>query len=487
MAFGFLPRFRESMPLDNLSNEQFLALAAETAIDLGWNLGQCQPVGLSAYSRYSIRSQGEEIQIQIENGIAELQSECIGSQIIDLGKNRANIQKFTAAFIGKKEQVSTESLVEKTEWWKNLLSSDGNLPEESRPSRNVFSTIFSLFKPVRNYFVTPLIVDLNILVFVLMVITGVNAWNPDNQSLLQWGANFRPATLNGEWWRLLTCCFLHVGILHLAFNMYALIYIGLLLEPRLGTERFICAYILTGLSSSISSSLWHPFTVSAGASGAIFGMYGVFLALLTTSLIENSARKALLTSIGIFVAFNLLNGTNPVVDNAAHVGGLVSGLIIGYGFYPSLFRSGIKSLKYRTIGILSSCILLSCFLLYRNMPNDIGVYQIKMRRFELLENMALEIYRMPRNTSQDRLLTEIKDRGLYFWNENIQLLDEADKLNLPSKFHERNKILLEYCNLRIKSYELMYKAIEENSDKYNDQLEQYNNQIKAIIQELSGT
>jgi len=102
-------------------------------------------------------------------------------------------------------------------------------------------------------------------------------------------------------------------------NMYALLYISLLLEPHLGRTRFLTVYLLTGLTASLASLWWHNLTISAGASGAIFGMYGVFLSMHTTNLIEKSARKALLTSIAVFVGYNILNGLKPNsgIDNAA--------------------------------------------------------------------------------------------------------------------------------------------------------------------------
>jgi rhomboid protease GluP len=171
-----------------------------------------------------------------------------------------------------------------------------------------------------------------------MLISGVHILLPENQDLLNWGANFRPMTLEGQWWRLFTACFLHIGILHLLLNMYALLYVGLLLEPYLGKTRFLAAYLISGIAASMTSLWWHDFTISAGASGAIFGMYGVFLALLTTNLLDKSVKKALLTSIAVFVGYNILNGLQPNsgIDNAAHIGGLISGLIIGYAFVPSL-------------------------------------------------------------------------------------------------------------------------------------------------------
>jgi len=292
--------------------------------------------------------------------------------------------------------------------------------------------------------------------------------------------------LEGEWWRLFANFFLHFGIIHLAFNMYALLYIGMLLEPRLGAQRLAAAYILTGLVASMTSLYWHPLTISAGASGAIFGLYGVFLALLSTSLIEQSARKALLTSIGIFVVYNLINGTKGGIDNAAHLGGLISGLLIGFAYYPSLLKSEIKSVKYNTIALVSFPILLGCYILYHNIPNDIARYSEKMKRFQIMENMALELYKMPQTADRSEILTEIKDRGLYYWNEDLELVGEADKLSLPDQMHKKNKMLIDYCQIRIKSYELIYKAIDENTDKYKEQIEGYNRQIEGIIEELEG-
>jgi rhomboid protease GluP len=268
--------------------------------------------------------------------------------------------------------------------------------------------------------------------------------------------------------------------------MYALLYIGVLLEPHLGKTRFTAAYFLAGITASVASLWWHDLTISAGASGAIFGLYGVFLAMLTTNLIEKSARNALLTSIAIFVAYNLINGVKGGIDNAAHIGGLVSGLIIGYSFIPSLKRGQEIQLKYITIGLLTFVVFLSSFLMYKNLPNDIGTYDKRMKEFVAMESMALELFSMPQTTPKVDILHEIKSRSLYYWNENITLINELDKLNLPVQIHERNTKLLKYCDLRIKSFELIYKAIAEDTDIYRIQIEDYNKQIEKIIMELSG-
>ncbi|WP_373395877.1 rhomboid family intramembrane serine protease [Algoriphagus halophilus] len=219
-------------------------------------------------------------------------------------------------------------------------------------SKEKITGFFSIFNPIDGYFVTPLLIICNLLIFIAMIYTGTHFLFPDIQDLLDWGANYRPFTVDGQWWRLLVSCFLHIGILHLLFNMYALFYIGLLLEPYLGKARFLAAYLISGIAASIASIWWNGMVVSAGASGAIFGMYGVFLALLSTNLVDKSIRKSLFTSIGVFVVYNLVNGLNPNngVDNAAHIGGLLTGFVLGYGFVPSLKNLKIGYSNFQQLG-----------------------------------------------------------------------------------------------------------------------------------------
>ena len=133
----------------------------------------------------------------------------------------------------------------------------------------------------------------------------------------------------------------------------------------------------------------HEMTLSAGASGAIFGMYGVFLAMLTTNLIEKSTRKPLLTSIAIFVGYNLMYGMKGGIDNAAHIGGLVSGIIIGYSFYPGLTKSENRKLEFALPAILIIALLVFSSWEYRRIPNDMIEYQRGMKKFAWMERKAL--------------------------------------------------------------------------------------------------
>jgi rhomboid protease GluP len=180
--------------------------------------------------------------------------------------------------------------------------------------------------------VTQIIVGINALVFVVMVMKGVSPVNPTSADLVYWGANFGPLTIAGQWWRLLTCVFVHIGLMHIALNMWCLWGLGQLAESMYGRWTFAGVYLVTGVSASVASLAWSPVRISAGASGAIFGVAG---ALITSLYMGEFAMPgpvvtALRNSVLKFAGYNLVIGAFlGRTDNSAHVGGLVSGLILG--------------------------------------------------------------------------------------------------------------------------------------------------------------
>jgi rhomboid protease GluP len=192
-----------------------------------------------------------------------------------------------------------------------------------------WNATIDFLKPKPGFYATPIIIYINMAVFLLMVFAGLGFIDFEAKDLVHWGANYGPYTTKGQWWRLLTSTFLHAGFMHLILNMYGLLFVGLFLEPVLGKNRFMICYIATGLIASLTSLKMHPQVVSIGASGAIFGMYGIFLALLISKIFPPPMQKAFLTSTLIFVGYNLIIGISGGVDNAAHIGGLISGFVIG--------------------------------------------------------------------------------------------------------------------------------------------------------------
>ena len=195
---------------------------------------------------------------------------------------------------------------------------------------NVFNASLAAATP--HIFVTPALIAVNVVVFLAMVARGVSAVAPPADVLLRWGADYGPLTTHGQWWRLGTCAFVHIGVVHLAVNMFALLIVGRFTERLFGNAGFLVLYLLGALAASLTSLSIHPTTVSAGASGAIFALYGGlvgFLLVRRSTMSYGTATSLSLNAIG-FVVFNLFGGwTKEHVDMAAHVGGLLAGVPIG--------------------------------------------------------------------------------------------------------------------------------------------------------------
>jgi len=308
-----------------------------------------------------------------------------------------------------------------------------------------FEAIFSFRKSFR---VTPALLILNVGIFIIMVITGVSLMNPSIVDMLNWGANLRTLVLEGQWWRLITCCFLHYGPIHLAFNMWALYSIGMFLERMIGSWRFGFAYVIAGLAGSLNSIAWNPATTSAGASGAIFGMFGLFLALLTTNILEKGFRTAMLKSIVPMILFNLLIGTAAMIDNAGHIGGLLAGLVCGY-----LYSWHYKFPRSKVVDVLSFVIpvlfiLASICSVNKYLPDPFGDYEKVMDKIKPLEQEALELQVQEQNTKTIK-------RSEKLWGDMAKEMEKAAALKLRPDIDERNEQLLYYFQKRNQQYKYL--------------------------------
>ena len=485
MAFGFTPKFEQSLDLNGLNPEHFLVIALNAAQQLEWNVTNISKGGFTAYTGFSMRSWNEEVSVIISNDNVSLLSKCLGNQIIDWGKNKDNIEDFINTF-ERIQSLSTEEQI--NEKLSSLVQDNQSETVNESPAASLGKnkSFFSFFVPSEGYYITPIVIDINILVFIMMVLSGVSFFEPNSQSLIKWGADFGLMTLDGQWWRIITSAFIHIGVFHLLMNMYALLYIGLLLEPYLGKLRFIAAYLFTGIFSGLASIYWHPLVASAGASGAIFGMYGVFLAMLTTNIIDKKARMAFLTSIGVFVLFNLMNGMKSGIDNAAHIGGLLSGLIIGYIYYPALTNPKSAKINYLTIGLLFLGALIASFVVYNKIPDDTSTYYQKMKEFDKNDAVARDVFN-GKNSPGRQMLSDIKKRGLASWEENLKILKEADKLKVPSQLIDKDSLLRQYCEAQKKKYELLYEAVDQNTLRYDKSIDSCNEKINDLINVLQGS
>lgn len=189
--------------------------------------------------------------------------------------------------------------------------------------------------PLSKPYVTYILLGIIGVVYVLMELAGGST---TTSVLIAFGANSgRQILLNGEIWRLFTSMFLHIGLMHLLFNAYALFIFGLEMERLYGPDRFLVVYVLSGLFGSLLSFAFRgPFVLSAGASGAIFGIIGMNLAYfyLHRDAFGQFGRQRMVSTL-VIIGINLVFGfTVPGIDNLAHMGGLVAGAALGYGLAP---------------------------------------------------------------------------------------------------------------------------------------------------------
>src|SRR5947207_3373056 len=173
----------------------------------------------------------------------------------------------------------------------------------------------------------------NIVVFVLMAFAGGST---NELTLMAFGVKSNPEIAQGQWWRFVTPIFIHIGLLHLLFNSYALWIVGPQVEKLYGGARFVILYVLTGVAGVYGSYFYHPNTESAGASGAIFGLFGVLLVfgLRYRDSIPPFFKRAVGTGVLPVIVLNLIIGfTIPAIDNSAHISGLLMGGILA-GIVP---------------------------------------------------------------------------------------------------------------------------------------------------------
>jgi membrane associated rhomboid family serine protease len=149
-------------------------------------------------------------------------------------------------------------------------------------------------------------------------------------------ALYKPSVANGEYWRLWTVTLVHADFLHLAFNMYALFLVGPLTEQIYGSGKMVVVYLVAALGGSVASFGWSEGQLVVGASGAIFGLFGILFAASRMHLPTLDRRsRAVLSQVGFLIVLNIIIGfTSPAIDNIAHIGGLVAGLLMGVALVP---------------------------------------------------------------------------------------------------------------------------------------------------------
>jgi len=494
--WGYSPKVEKFIPLGYFSADRYLIIAMRVIENLGWKLSHISATGIIAYTNISLQSYSEEVSIRIDSNFALFKSECIGVQMLftDYGKNEQNMERFFNEF--DYVEYHLESIWEQEiDVFEQLKATQDDSYFERAPlvNKDKIKNVLYLFYPQKGYRVTPVIVLINIFfwlfcvvflnIAIFLYIRGELGQQGDVfqlQSLyLKLGANSRDLVLKGEWWRLLTQQFMHFSFFHLFFNMYALIYIGLMVEPKLGSIKTLVVYILSGVCGGVLSVAMHTTGIMGGASGPILGMFGALLALMLCKAFEKNANKALFISTAILVAYMLINGAfTRRVDNAAHIGGLISGFVICYLLYNERpLRLGMPVVVRYMVSVLLVVLTAGFSILW--MPN----YQQK--EFEKLQGDFVEnsrafnqVYYIERSFPKAQKLQIIQSSGLDKWKANQHIVKQMEKLVLDEKYQLRRRYNSKMAEKGYLLATLMYKQTEAG-DK------QYQREITAIMTEMS--
>lgn len=480
-----MPQQQQSITVKGLDKETILAICYSAFKQLNWDILFAGDEKILGATIKNWKANSQQIIATGADGLLTVSSEMVQNESFDLGgRNKKNIAAFLGAFENCRNTVTETTIQQNLAAINELRIKTQQVAEQEVKDAAEIDAAMNLTGS--NLYVTYAIIAINVLVFILMAINGAGIMETDGLVHVKWGSNYTPLTLSGDWWRFVTNVFIHFGIIHLLMNMYCLYMVGVYLEPMLGKAKYITAYLCTGVLASIISLWWHrdiPNYNGAGASGAIFGMYGVFLALLTTNLIPKKMRQPLLQSIGIFVVYNLVYGMKGNVDNAAHTGGLLSGFIIGY-LYVIAIKKEKQNEKAVWVLPLVFAITIGGAYGYLQQNKDLGKFMVTYSEFSEIEEKAIA----PLNdtTLTDPELKNKIDSLCYpLWAEAETKLKTANSYQVSPAMHTKADKLLEYVQLRKQELDIYIKLI--NGGKSEDlmpQLNEVRNNINSLVEQL---
>lgn len=204
--------------------------------------------------------------------------------------------------------------------------------------------------------VTVTLIAIQVIIYLLMILAG-GSTNP--AVLLRFGALQSAALQAGEWWRLITPVFVHIGFAHLLINSITLYFIGMYIEQLFGHWRLLIIYLGSAVVGNLMSAYWLPAGISAGASTGIFGLFGAFI-MLGASFRENQALRMLSRQFLILVALNIVTDLMvPGIDLAGHLGGFIGGFLLAYLVgAPRLGRVNVIERTLATLVLVAGILVL---------------------------------------------------------------------------------------------------------------------------------
>jgi rhomboid protease GluP len=281
----------------------------------------------------------------------------------------------------------------------------------------------------------------------------------------------------------------HIGVYPLVANIFGLYFIGIMVESILGKLKFLIAFICAGVLASLVSMLWIAEGVTAGASGAIFGLYGVLLAFSTTKYVNKRFPPVWLVGIAIYAAFNIYMGMKGGTDNAENLGGFLSGICIGYLFYFFHFKKNVARAGGSRISIevLLLTALLGFLYIKRFGKDDSLRFEKAVMKLNQIELKAMtQMQQLQQAEDNNAAAKVLRDSALPEWKHFQQEIMKTDRYTLDESFNHKRKLLNEYAGLRVRQTELIYKSVNESTDKYNAEINLVSDRIDKIIDQLGN-
>ncbi len=276
-----------------------------------------------------------------------------------------------------------------------------------------------------------------------------------------------------------------MSLLHLLVNMVPFLYLGRSIEPKIGWLRFSLIFLISGWISSLLTFWLNDFTLTLGSTSAIFGLAGVWVAGLRKRKVQD--RNEIPIWVSLVTLFVLSFYFEDIQINLP--GRIVAFL---FGFSITRFHYLQQRREQTNVGMIITNSLLAFVLLSASVMIIHDKYvprsayagtqfmDLQMQLFKGNESYALSVLKLSKSNSKEYLLEKINEAGINYWIENLRLIDELEGVQLSKKDERKLKALRKYCHLRIEQYRLIYKNIDEETDKYDNRI----NEIEFKISEI---
>lgn len=466
--------FQLAIPIGDKSVDVMAGALCTLFTDLNWTLTKVKPNGeinallevaesAPIYAKVNLKENGDFVlEFTTTNELINLEAQgaFINAQLEEVLRRSLDIE-LQSNFKRALQESEMEHLQSKETGAKSKLKWFANLFFTNHPMQPV-----------------AWIMAINVVVFVLMLFAGAGFFETDTQVAVNWGAAWKRSVMLGEYWRLLTACFIHFGIAHLMGNLVGLLLATNMLMLIINRTQFLAGYIATGIIAMSVSMWWHNESVSAGASGAIFGCYGMLLGIILTPLLNKTDRVVIAMYLLFYAGFNLIYGLKDEIDNAAHIGGLLSGVPIGFMYYLVIKKGNGKWAG--TVGISAVVVygfLCSSFILYNTTYYDFEFKRLDEQYGEL-ETKGLLYY----NTDDSLLDQKLLDESIRALDKALLVSDSMVYVkDLPYYRLTYALRLREYTEYRVQEIHYVSKWTAENSTQWVDSVNYYRHKVDSML------